>query len=539
MDQSTHSKTIPHLPADHLKGVDGSQFLSREELQRIHASLYGHCSSLRSHATVATAVTRKAASALAKSMQLRPAAHNSSTVYEAATPGRSRSFVSLASNAPAQQRPQSASRCVSRLQQAPLSIGERVRKWVAEMKVDMIAPTAIIDLRKQFAVQPETWQKDWLRHCRASRKKLKTMFRARLCAKNQDYNQMTFHQNHGANTKPSRYIGCSCRTHPQSVDGSDGELVMDKASLLQSVKAHWDLDRFIEQGPAYLYQVWRGGGTGKNSVRSLAQELEGSYVIPDEKAALKYAKVVRWHEAKKRVVARIAGGNGDDAPLSSRAEGSENSDASDEEDIGEADDCFPCPATEITMDEDTNLLQLKVHLSDAQVRSLLKDRGEKEAGSSSAYLFTTQAVCIDNDVWLGLSGGFTHKVIRFVRNPLTHSVDSFVVAGMCWEKEVTDEGGKPTDPFRCKQCGNTRKNGNVIYALNRQGAISRGKYFCIVCGMDTLHVSLVKELRRSRPRWDPTIGQKSDPVPALSQEASAHPRKQQPARSGFPKSHLM
>ena len=42
----------------------------------------------------------------------------------------------------------------------------------------------------------------------------------------------------------------------------------------QAQISEWKLGRFVDQGPTYLYQVWRGG---KSSVSTLIQEMEGIY----------------------------------------------------------------------------------------------------------------------------------------------------------------------------------------------------------------------------------------------------------------------
>jgi hypothetical protein len=289
----------------------------------------------------------------------------------------------------------------------------------------------------------------------------------------------------------------------------------NRTDIINAALAHWKLNRVIEQGSSYLYYVCPGA---KNRATALASNLGGLYIIPDGSFVDDAVSQVKVQRSKLRVIQAL---NSDQLQHDTTGEddgGGDEEDVGDDPDYNKEDgeyldgrarepsDLFQFPSIDVTL-KDNNLLSLKVHMSDAQVRFLLRGAKEEDPGSRSAFAFEAEAVCVGEDCWFMITGMWRKKliwVLRDAHNPAL--IDSVVIDGVCWEKRRFDDGAKSTDPFQCTQCGNVRRGENVSYSSRNTNTIRRGKYRCLICGVNTVHVSLRSDAFRPRPRWDPTSG---------------------------------
>ncbi|CUG88743.1 Hypothetical protein, putative [Bodo saltans] len=553
-----------------VKTRDPYGHLTREELQRIHSSLYGHRSSLREK-TIAHAVTLKATGAsttvsaksrsdhpgsslssatlVPKSASVRPAPiMNADYVMKAgplsaATLAHDRLVASAASSrlcgelhhySGEPRKPQATvlTRPVwQRLTAPPQTLSAEMQSWAKGMGSDFTFPLKISNVRRDFLRQPLRTSaiEQWKRACAAG--DVHVMNSLRACV---------VHTSAGGDRprRPPKQRACWCTTtqsnnntqqsstdetvneEAESAGGATASGTKNRTDIINAALAHWKLNRVIEQGSSYLYYVCPGA---KNRATALASNLGGLYIIPDGAFVDDAVSQVKVQRSKLRVIQALnAGQLHDDHGVEDHKAGGE--DGGEDEDVGddpdynkedgeyldgrvrEPSDLFQFPSIEITL-KDNNLLSLKVHMSDAQVRFLLRGAKEEDPGSRSAFAFEAEAVCVGEDCWFMITGMMRKKlvwVLRDAHNPAL--IDSIVIDGVCWEKRRFDDGAKATDPFQCTQCGNVRRGDNVSYSSRNTNTIRRGKYRCLICGVNTVHVSLRSETFRPRPRWNPTSG---------------------------------
>ena len=166
---------------------------------------------------------------------------------------------------------------------------------------------------------------------------------------------------------------------------------------------------------------------------------------------------------------------------------------------------------------------------------------EKEpAVSSSPFLFQSEFVAIAPDVWLGARGPWRGRVLHVARKVITdgpsrknggacsallpppylpalaqvldacggsaptpygpHStatspapsaIDSIVVGPWVFVRREARPGGRPTDPYQCVGCGNTRLGHNIAYAApDAPSGLRRGRYYCPYCRRATNHINV-------------------------------------------------
>lgn len=517
--------------------------LTREELQRMHASLYGHRSSLREK-TVAHAVTSKAASSVIRaSVCDRSRARLHATTIPPPADEGNRPDVENGASQPVKRPPipfagnrssfttaseRNASSCKAapstlsrevwnRLTAPPQTLSAEMQAWAQEMGTDFSFPLQIADIRRGFLRQPllASSQEKWKRACEAG--DVRVMNSLRACVVHSSAS--------GGRPRSSakqRACWCTAKSQPNQKLNDDESMDNERPAApnrldkINAALAHWKLNRVIEQGSAYLYHVCPGS---KNRATALATDLGGLYVIPDGSFVDDVVEQIKKQRSKLRLIKTLNHQlNGDhdkeaenqeedddladdDAPDYSKEEG-EYVDGR----VRESSDLFPFPSVEVTL-KDSNLLCLKVHMSDAQVRFLLRGAKEEDPGSRSTFAFDAEAVCVGEDCWFMITGMWKKRlvwVLRDARNPAV--IDSLIIDGICWEKRRFDDGAKATDPFQCVQCGNVRRSDNVSYSSRNTSTIRRGKYRCLICGIPTIHVSMRGDAFRPRPRWDPTSG---------------------------------
>lgn len=416
-----------------------------------------------------------------------------------------------------------------RLTTPPPSLSKSMQEWVDEMGVDITFPEQLVERRLAFVADPwsESVKDLWLRTCEKA--DVGMLQRLRACIVSSKAARPPSASGRVASSRRSQACWC---TSGSSATKAEGENIPMAASSARAAKvsaaiAHWKLNRVIEQGSSYFTAVCPGSRVRPTA---LAAELNGEYVIPDAADIDEFIRGCQRQRAKLRVIAtlRDAASSSVLSATSGTAVAAKNQsinpDDEDSEDevsqeaareaeeyldnrARESTDLLPFPTVEITLKEESNLMDLKVHMSDAQVRFLLRAAKEDEPGSRSTFAFRTEAVCLGENCWFGVSGVWKKKIIWIVCCPDAPAVvDSIVVDGVCWVRRRHDEGAKATDPFQCTVCGNVRCSGNVTYSHYPATTVKRGKYLCLICAKDTVHVSLREDLHRRRPRWDPTSG---------------------------------
>jgi hypothetical protein len=509
-------------------GSDLYTHLTREELQRVHASLYGHASSLREK-TVAHAITLKASS-----VRRPPSSCGAAKQRVVAFPTESAAVTRVdASCSQKQVRPISASKGSRAVETRPLlklsravwnrltapqqTLSGEMQAWAQGMGANIDFPLQAADVRRCFLRMPlnSVAQEQWRQAC--ERGDVRVLNSLRSCI---------VHSSAGGgrprvSIKP-RACWCTSNSkrksdHEDAADASENHLAVENnaSGLVDKINAalsHWKLNRVIEQGHSYLYHVCPGS---KNRATALAVDLSGTYIVPDGAFIEEIVAGIKKQRAKLRLIQALNHRSADDVDDN----GGEPSDVGDEPDYTkeEADyieekarepsDLFQFSTIEVTLKEN-NLLSLNVHLSDAQVRFLMKGAKEEDPGSRSTFAFVAEAVCIGEDCWFMITGMWRKRLVWVLRD--THNpavVDSIIIDGICWEKRRFDDGAKATDPFQCLECGNIRRSDNVAYSSRNTSTIRRGNYRCLICGVPTVHVSLRTDATfQQRQRWDPTSG---------------------------------
>ena len=150
------------------------------------------------------------------------------------------------------------------------------------------------------------------------------------------------------------------------------------------------------------------------------------------------------------------------------------------------------------------------------------------------FLFQTEFVAIAPDVWLGSRGPWRGRVLHVARkaiassnnacsallpppylpalaqvldacggsapspygpqstatSPAPSAIDSIVVGPWVFVRREARPGGRPTDPYQCVGCGNTRLGHNIAYAApDAPSGLRRGRYYCPYCRRATNHVN--------------------------------------------------
>jgi hypothetical protein len=391
-----------------------------------------------------------------------------------------------------------------------------MEQWLDEMGLEHREPPKAMQLRALVLAHPsEEVIEKWRIICAINRNKFRAESRAKLCVEQKNYNAA------------SRSRGISKVAVHDADDDEPLEHVRHEKQL--RAIAEWKVNRFVEQGPGYIFQVRRGA---RASLTAIAEDYSGRFVIPrsqnieDQQALMgahnqKIKKLDtlrrREHATKKPADAAAIANQCEEVESRqvSAEEAMQNQAQSvldalqgvagdEEEDDATSMDPVENPTVDIIM-KPNNLLDLRVHLSNSQVRTLLGDKvGGSEVVFAATFLFSTEAACVNNDKWVGLTGGWKGRTIRFLRNS-EGLVDSVFVDDLCFVKYYPRVGGVSTDPFKCSSCGNIRTANNTVYAATNGRELHRGMYFCAVCNEHKLHYSTSQTLHRRKPRWDPTI----------------------------------
>eukprot|EP00658_Telonema_sp_P-2_P058424 TRINITY_DN46908_c0_g1_i1.p1 TRINITY_DN46908_c0_g1~~TRINITY_DN46908_c0_g1_i1.p1 ORF type:complete len:129 (-),score=18.53 TRINITY_DN46908_c0_g1_i1:239-625(-) len=90
----------------------------------------------------------------------------------------------------------------------------------------------------------------------------------------------------------------------------------------------------------------------------------------------------------------------------------------------------------------------------------------------------------------------------------------------CFEKLVSARSGNLDDPFKCTECGNLRRANNIVYTGKDGSTLCRGRYFCIFCQANTvhLHISGGPSDAARRP-WRGAVGQRNPLSSGVLEEA--------------------
>jgi hypothetical protein len=404
------------------------------------------------------------------------------------------------------------------------SIDEILAEWLRGMHIDTSPPVSAIRLRRDFTDRPSELKDIYLQFCRFNASVVKHRFKPRLCSTCVGYS---------AETAQSCSLSNSRRQLTKAPKELD-DLEHARSDLITARIYEWKLHRFIEQGGLYLYSVWKGG---KTNVAFLLAEYWGNFIIANEAVIDDYVEDFNKYKNRRLFAKRFTKRDhsepaADDPTTIGETDAGEYPSVPevDDEDAPDPSDNFPYPMIAVSLNEQ-NILELKMHLSDAQVRSMLVARGESDALSRSCYLFTTKALCIGEDKWFGFSGGFAGKVVHFLRAP-DKTLDSLFIDGLCFEKRRPIEVFEK-DPFTCTRCGTERAHRNAVRVNRHSRSLTRGLYYCAVCRTETLHVSQVAEFRRPRPPWDASVGKLVNDPQKLSEEPFAGFRKKIKSRGGL------
>ena len=501
----------------------------------MHKSLYGHNSSIRSIPVLSRAVSAKAQSKLASRLGETIVACSASLADPSAEIPLHLADRSLERPGSAGQFPMKPKTAASAskpiyLRSSGFNGARQMEAWLDELGVAHRDPPKLMQLRSLFISDPSPdVAEKWRVICIHNRNEIRKRFRAKLCTEQRDYSQATHRE-----PSPSRH-------HENDESGSDQNLERLRSQKQLKAIAEWKINRFLEQGPGYIFQVRRGA---RSSVGAIASAYAGTYYIPCSVHISKQIELLSRHKHKLALLDSLrqresaesvkASKNlqlqDDIQPASSTAAANvlENFDDvyEEEEDEVNPDDNIQNPMVEVVM-KPTNLLDLRVHLSNSQVRQLLANKKEDDPVCRSTFVFSTEAACVNNDKWIGLTGGWKGATIRFLRNA-EGFVDSIFVDNLCFEKYYPRQGGTANDPFKCTQCGNVRSHNNTVYAGFRIDNLYRGRYLCAVCNEFTVHVSMSQHLQSVKPRWDPTISRMNDRAQILSEQ----PFKEFKARRG-------